>query len=129
MKNKSGQFNYIELRKRVKIDHFCCFSDIMGVYYELNEHIDMNPLKSCQASSDTSLEYQQWVVWLKMARTASKMAQNGQKWLKMVNFQKYSHVCGVGTLNLSTEMSDKMQNESGQFNYIELRKRQKCGQN
>ena len=64
-----------------------------------------------------------------MACTGSKMAQKGQKWLKMVNFQKYSHVCGVGTLNLSKEMSDKMQNESGQFNYIELRKRQKCGQN
>ena len=25
---------------------------------------------------------------------------------------------GVGTLNLSQEMSDKMKNESGQFNYI-----------
>ena len=60
----------------------------MGVYYELNEHIEMNPLKSCQASSDTSLEYQQGVVWLKMARTGSKMAQKGQKWLKMVHFFK-----------------------------------------
>ena len=59
----------------------------MGVYYELNEHIDMNPLKSCQASClEFSLEYQQWVVWLKMARTGSKMAQKGQKCLKMVNF-------------------------------------------
>ena len=46
----------------------------------------MNPLKSCQLSSDTSLEYQQWVDWLQMARTASKMAQKGQKGLKMVNF-------------------------------------------
>ena len=73
----------------------------MGVYYELNEHIDMNPLKFCQAYSDKSLEYQQEVVWLQMARTGSKMAPKGQKWLKMVNFQKYSHVCGVGTLNLS----------------------------
>ena len=88
----------------------------MGVYYELNEHIDMNPLKSCQASSDTSLEYQQGVVWFQMARTGSKMAQKGRKWLKTVNFQKYSHVCGVSTLNLFQEMSDKMQNESGQFN-------------
>ena len=44
----------------------------MGVYYELNEHIDMNPLKSCQASSDTSLEYKQGVVGLQMA----------QKWQK-----------------------------------------------
>ena len=61
-----------------------------------------------------------------MARTASKMAQKGQK---MVNFQKYLYVYGVGTLNLSQEMSDKMKNKSGQFNYIELRKRQKCGQN
>ena len=69
-----------------KLTIFVVFSDILGVYYELNEHIDMNPLKSCQASSDTSLEYQQWVVWLKMARTGSKMAQKGQKWLKMVNF-------------------------------------------
>ena len=47
----------------------------------------------------------------------------------MVNFQKYLYVYGVGTLNLSQEMSDKMKNKSGQFNYIELRKRQKCGQN
>ena len=70
----------------VKIDHFCSFSDIIGVYYELNEHIDMNHLKSCQASSDTSLEYQQGVVWLKMAHSSSKMAQKGQKWLKMANF-------------------------------------------
>ena len=101
----------------------------MGVYYELNEYIDMNPIKSCQASSDTSLEYQQGVVWLQMARTGSKMAQKGQKWLKMVNFQKYLHVCGVGTLNLSQEMSDKMQNESGQFFYTEQRKHQKYGQN
>ena len=68
----------------VKIDHFHCFSDIMGIYYELNEF--MNPIKSCQASSDTSIEYQQGVVWLQMARTGSKMAQKGQKWLKMVNF-------------------------------------------
>ena len=52
--------------------------NILGVYYELNEHIDMNPLKSCQASSDTSLEYQPVVVWLQMARTGSKMAQKGQ---------------------------------------------------
>ena len=98
-----------------------------------------------------------WVVWLQMARKGSKwpkmvnfqkylnscgvgsLAPNGpyrlkngpkgQKWLKMVNFQKYSHVCGVGTLNLSQEMSDKMQNESGQFFYTEQRKRQKYGQN
>ena len=47
----------------------------------------------------------------------------------MVNFKKYSNACGVGTLNLSQEMPDKMKNESGQFYYIELRKRQKCGQN
>ena len=64
-----------------------------------------------------------------MARTASKMAQKVKKWPKMVNFQKYLYVYGVGTLNLSQEMSDKMQHESGQFNYTELRKRQKCGRN
>ena len=62
----------------VKIDHFCCVSDIIGVYYELNEYIEMNPLKSCQASSDTSVEYPQGVDWLQMAHTASKMAQKGQ---------------------------------------------------
>ena len=61
----------------------------MGIYYELNEHIDMNPLKSCQTSSDTSLEYKQGVVWFQTARTGSKMAQKGQKWLKIINFQKY----------------------------------------
>ena len=35
----------------------------------------------------------------------------------------------VCTLNLSQEMSDKMQNESGQFNHAKLRKCQKLGQN
>ena len=60
----------------------------MGIYYELNEHIDMNPLKSSQTSSDTSLEYQRGVVWLQMARTGSKMAQKGKKWLKIINFKK-----------------------------------------
>ena len=40
----------------VKIDHFCCFSDIMGVYNK--EYIDMNPLKSCQTSCATGFEYQ-----------------------------------------------------------------------
>ena len=39
----------------------------------------MNPIKSCQASSDTSLEYQQGVDWPQMARTASKKAPKGQK--------------------------------------------------
>ena len=48
----------------------------------------MNPLKSCQLSSDTSLEYQQWVVWLKMARTASKMAQKGQEMAQNGQFSK-----------------------------------------
>ena len=87
----------------------------MEVYYDPNEHIDMNPKKSCQASSDTSLEYQQGVVWFQMACTGSKMAQKGQKWHKMVNFQKYSYVCGVGTLNLCQEMSDIMQKDLGQI--------------
>ena len=70
--------NWENVKNVVKIDHFRCFSDILGVSYELDEHIDMNPLKSCQASSDTSLEYQQGVVWLQMASTGSKMAQKGQ---------------------------------------------------
>ena len=39
----------------------------------------MNPIKSCQASSDTSLQYQQGVDWLQMACTALKMAQKGQE--------------------------------------------------
>ena len=55
---------------------------------------------------------------------SEKLPKKAKKWPKMVDFQKYSHVWGVGTLNLSHEMSDKMQNESGQFNYTELRKRQ-----
>ena len=81
----------------------------MDVYYDPNEHIDMNPIKSCQASSDTSLEYQQGVDWPQMAHIASKMAQKGKKkWPKMVNFKKYSHVCGVGTLNLCQNMPDKI---------------------
>ena len=62
----------------------------------------MNPLKSCQLFSDTSLEYQGLV--------GSKWPVQPQKWPKMANFKKYSHVCGVGTLNLSQESSDKMQN-------------------
>ena len=88
----------------VKIDHFLFFSDLLDIYYDPNEHIDMNPIKFCQASSDTNLEYQQGVDWLQMACTASKMAQKAKKWPKMVNFQKYSQLCGVGTLNLSQEM-------------------------
>ena len=59
----------------------------MDVYYDPNEHIDMNPIKSCQASSNTSLEYQQGVNWLQMACTASKMAKKGQKMLKCKNFK------------------------------------------
>ena len=59
----------------------------MGVYYELNEHIDMNPLKSCQASSDTSLEYQQGVGWLQMTQKWSLKDQKGykktKKWSEM----------------------------------------------
>ena len=76
----------------VEIDHFCCFSDIMGFYYELNEHIEKNPLKSYQASSDTSLEYQQGVVWLQMALTGSKWpkkAKNGSKWSILKNTRMY----------------------------------------
>ena len=61
-----------------KLTTFWFFSDLLDVYYDPNEHIDMNPIKFCQASSDTNLEYQQGVDWLQMARTASKMAQNGQ---------------------------------------------------
>ena len=33
----------------------------------------------------------------------------------------------MGTLNLSHEMSDKKQNESGQFDYTIMRKDQKWG--
>ena len=107
--------NHIELRRRQN-----------GVYYELNEHIDMNPLKSCQASSDTSLEYQQGVVWLHMALTGSKMAQTGKIWQKMVNFQKYSHVCGVGTLNLCQKIPDKILKESYQIVHSVQSKHPKC---
>ena len=57
----------------------------MGVYYELNEHIDMNPLKFCQAYSDKSLEYQQEVVWLQMAQKA----KNGSKWSIFKNTHMY----------------------------------------
>ena len=52
-----------------KIDHF---SDILDVYTGLNEHIDMIPSKSCEASSDTSLEPQNGVVWFQMAQKALK---------------------------------------------------------
>ena len=41
----------------------------------------------------------------------------------------FTKVCVVGTLNLSQEMSDKMQKESGQINCTEPRKCQKCAQN
>ena len=43
----------------------------------------------------------------------------------MVNFEKYSNACDVGTLNLSQEMSDKMKNEAGQFYFLQLRKKVK----
>ena len=72
---------------------------------------------------------QQGVDWLEMALQPQKWPKKAKKWPKMVTFQKYLHVCGVGTLNLSQEMSNKMQNESGQFFYTEQRKRQKYGQN
>ena len=70
----------------VKIDRFTHFWDILDIFSELGVLNDLNPFAYRQASYDTSLEYQQGVVWLKMARTGSKMAQKGQKWLKMVNF-------------------------------------------
>ena len=60
------------------------------------------------------------------SKIGPKRPKNGPKWSI---FKNTYNAYGVGTLNLSQEMSDKMQNESGQFNYIELRKRQKCGQN
>ena len=75
-----NQDNYFTLNREdvknmVKIDHFLgFFSDLLDVYYDPNEHIDKNPIKFCQASSDTNLEYQQGVDWLQMTRTASKMA-------------------------------------------------------
>ena len=40
-----------------KLDHFCFFSDLLDVYYDTNEHIDMNPIKSYPTSPGTSLEY------------------------------------------------------------------------
>ena len=67
---------------------FWFFSDLLDVYYDPNEHIDMNPIKFCQASSDTNLEYQQGVDWLQMARTASKMAQKGQEMAQNGQFPK-----------------------------------------
>ena len=48
----------------------------------------MNPLKSCQLSSDTSLEWEQVVDWIEMARTASKRAQKGQKMSQNGKFSK-----------------------------------------
>ena len=69
---------------------------------------------------------QQGVDWLKMAHTVSKMAEIGQKW---GIFKKILECMWCGYSKLSQEMSDKMKNESGQFYYMELRKRQKCGKN
>ena len=92
MQNESGQLLYTEQRKRQKYGQnwpfFGFFSDLLDVYYDPNEHIDMNPIKFCQASSDTNLEYQQGVDWLQMARTASKMAQKGQKMAQNGQFSK-----------------------------------------
>ena len=42
------------------------FSDIVDVYSGPIEQIDMILSESCQTPSDTSLEYQQRVVWLQM---------------------------------------------------------------
>ena len=58
-----------------------------------------------------------------MARTGSKMAQKGQKWLKMVNFQKHSHVCGVSTL------TDKISKDSCQYVHSVHNKGPKCQKN
>ena len=71
-----------------KLTIFWFFSDLLDIYYDPNEHIDMNPIKFCQASSDTNLEYQQGVDWLQMACTASKMAQKGQKMAQNGQFSK-----------------------------------------
>ena len=51
--------NWENVKNVVKIDHFHCFSDILDVYFGWIEQFDMIPSKSCQVSSDTSLEYQQ----------------------------------------------------------------------
>ena len=69
------------LEYEAKIDHF---SDILDDYSGPNEYIDMIPSKSCEASSDTSLEPQNGVVWV----------PNGPKGFKrmgqLLNFQKCS---------------------------------------
>ena len=59
-----------------------------------------------------------------MARTGSKMAKKKPKMVKNGQFSKILE-CGVGNLNLSQEISDKLKNESGQFFFTEQRKRQK----
>ena len=91
MQNESGQFNHIELRKRQKCGQssFLQFSDILDVYFGRNEQFDMIPSKSCQVSSDTSLEYQQGVGWLQMTKNGLlrlkkgiKRPRNGLKCLK-----------------------------------------------
>ena len=64
MQNESGRSFYSEQRKHQKYGQngtFFSSSDLLYVCYERNEHIDKNPIKSCQASSDTSIEYQQGV--------------------------------------------------------------------
>ena len=53
---KINQGNSITLSQETvknvaKIDHFCCVSDILGVYSGPNEHIDVIPLNPCKVSS------------------------------------------------------------------------------
>ena len=72
MQNELGQFNYTKRREHKKLSqNIPFFPDIFDVYSGPNKHIDMIPSKSCQTSSDNSLEYQQGEVWLQMS---SKMA-------------------------------------------------------
>ena len=39
------------------------FHHILDVFSGLNDQIDLNPFASCQASSDTSLEYPHGIFW------------------------------------------------------------------
>ena len=55
--DNSFTLNRENIKNMVIINHFCFFSDLLDVYYDTNEHIDMNPIKSYPTSPGTSLEY------------------------------------------------------------------------
>ena len=63
MQKELGDFEHSILRKRPKTGKLVNFDHILDVFSKLSDLNDLNPFASCQASSDTSLEYPHGIVW------------------------------------------------------------------